>query len=115
MTSPTASETPLTDALVVPRLDFTNDESVRDAYKALAEHARELERALAGERRKALEEAAKVCEQPKPECCGSFVSDDNALGPICCGRYEPGEYMDGPECAATIRALLSQPETKEGE
>lgn len=47
--------------------------------------------------------AAEICEKPKPECCGQFERDENALGEICCGRYEPGEYMDGLECAQAIR------------
>ncbi len=53
----------------------------------------------------AFEEAAKVCEKPKPECCGSFEQDEFSIDPVCCGKYEPGEFMDGIECATAIRAL----------
>ena len=56
----------------------------------------------------ALEEAAKVCEKPKPECCGSFEQDEFSIDPVCCGKYEPGEFMHGIECASAIRALKTK-------
>ena len=52
--------------------------------------------------------AAEICKRPKPECCGRFERDDNALNEVCCGRLEPGEYMDGVECADAITRAADQ-------
>ena len=63
-------------------------------FAALTEYGNEVRR-----------EAVKVCNRPKPECCGRFVDDDHSTSPVCCGNLDPGEYMDGPDCAAAIEKM----------
>lgn len=51
---------------------------------------------------KGREDAAKVCEEPEPECCNRPIIRSNGEVDGCCGSPDP-RPKTAEECAAAIR------------